>query len=67
VDAYIRDNPQVKFYNSQRGYVRCEATRQSFVADFRVVQKVSVPESLVSTRASFIVEDGKPGAKKLSA
>ena len=58
-------NPHVKFYNSQRGYVRCELTRQSLTADFRVVEKVSVPDSPVSTRASFVVENGKPGAHRL--
>lgn len=67
VAAYVAENPHIKFYNNQRGYVRCEVTRRSLIADFRVVQKVSVPESPVSTRARFIVEDGKPGAKILSS
>ena len=62
IEATLPDNPQIKFYNSQRGYVRCEVTRKSLVADFRVVAKVSVPESPISTRASFIVETGRPGA-----
>ena len=61
----LRRNSQIKFYNDQRGYVRCELTPRSLAADFRVVQKVSVPESFVSTRASFIVEDGRLGAKRL--
>lgn len=65
-EAYLRENPQIKFYNSLRGYVRCEVNRQSLTADFRVVQQVSVPESPAFTRASFVVEDGKPGAKRLS-
>jgi alkaline phosphatase D len=64
--ATLAENPQVKFYNNQRGYVRCEVTSKSMTADYRVVEKVSVPESQVSTRASFIVENGKPGAHKLS-
>ena len=63
--ARLAENPQIKFYNNQRGYVRCELTRQALRADFRVVEKVSTPESPVSTRASFIVENGKPGAHKL--
>jgi alkaline phosphatase D len=64
IDAYVADNPQIKFYNNQRGYVRCEVRRESFTADFRVVEKVSVPESPVSTRATFIIEDGRPGATR---
>ena len=63
--AQLAKNPHVKFYNSQRGYVRCELTRQSLTADFRVVEKVTVPDSPVSTRASFVVENGKPGAHRL--
>jgi len=63
--ATLPENPQVKFYNNQRGYVRCELTSKSLTADFRVVEKVSVVDSPVSTRTSFIVENGKPGAHKL--
>jgi alkaline phosphatase D len=63
--ALMPKNPHVKFFNAQRGYVRCEMTRQSLTADFRVVERVSVPESAVSTRASFVVETGRPGANRL--
>ena len=67
VAAYVAESPQVRFYNNQRGYVRCSLTRRSLIADFRVVQKVSEPESPISTRASFIVEDGKREAKPYSS
>ena len=67
VAAYVSENPHVKFYNNQRGYVRCELTRRSLTADFRVVEKVSVPESAISTRATFLIEDGRPEAKVLSS
>ena len=63
--ASLAENPHVKFYNSQRGYVRCEITSKSLTADFRVVEKVSVPDSPISTRASFVIENGKPGAHKI--
>src|SRR5262245_41607192 len=62
VEAYLSENPQIKLYNTQRGYVRCEVTPKRLTADFRVVQKVSVPESSVSTRATFVTESGHPGA-----
>jgi len=62
--ALLAENPMVKFYNSQRGYMRCEVTSKSLTADYRVVEKVSVPDSPISTRASFLVENGKPGAHK---
>jgi len=62
IETYLSENPQIKLYNSQRGYVRCEITRNSMTADFRVVEKVSVPESPISTRATFVTENGRPGA-----
>ena len=64
IEATLPENPQVKFYNNQRGYVRCELTNKSMTADYRVVAKVSVPDSPGSIRASFIVEPGKPGAQR---
>ena len=64
VESYLSENPQIKLYNSQRGYVRCEVTRESLTADFRVVQKVTVPESPISTRARFITQNGRPGAQR---
>jgi len=63
--AYLPENPQIRFYNNQRGYVRCEVTPKSLTADFRVVQKVSEPDSPISTRATFIVESGRPGANRV--
>ena len=66
IEATLPENPQIKFYNNQRGYVRCEVTRKSLTADYRVVAKVSVRESPISTRATFIVESGKPGAVRQS-
>jgi alkaline phosphatase D len=65
IAATLAENPQVKFHNNQRGYVRCEVTSKSLTADYRVVEKVSVPDSPISTRASFIVENGKAGARRL--
>jgi alkaline phosphatase D len=64
-ETQLARNPHVKFFNNQRGYVRCEITPKSLTADFRVVAKVSVPESAVSTRASFIVENGHSEAQRL--
>lgn len=53
------ENPFVKFYNGQRGYVRCEVTPKAWRSDFRVVEQVSKPGAPVLTRKSFIVESGQ--------
>lgn len=59
--ALLQQQPYVKFFNSQRGYVRHLVTPERWQADFRVLEKVSVPNGQVSTRKSFIVENGKNG------
>lgn len=63
-DGVLAENPFVKFYNAERGYVRCELTPNAWQTDFRVVPVVSQPESPCLTRASFVVENGKPGAER---
>jgi alkaline phosphatase D len=65
VEKYLSENPQIKFFNGQRGYVRCEITPRTLTADYRVVAKVSVPESSISTCATFSVTNGKAGAERV--
>jgi alkaline phosphatase D len=59
----LAENPHVHFHNSQRGYVRCTVTPQRWTADYRIVPFVSRPGAPVSTRASFAIEAGHPGAE----
>jgi alkaline phosphatase D len=61
----VADNPFVKFYNGERGYVSCEITRTEMRAHYRTVAFVSRPGAPITTRASFVVESGRPGAVKL--
>jgi alkaline phosphatase D len=62
--AMISENECVRFANNQRGYVKFDLTPKELRADFRVVEYVSKPGSPVKTRASFVVEDGRTGAKE---
>lgn len=55
-------NAHIKFFNAQRGYVRCSITPERFRADFRVMPYVTRPDAPISTRSSWVVEDGVPGA-----
>ena len=57
----LQQNPHMKFFNGQRGYVRHVVTPQRWQADFQVLDKVSVADGRVSTRKSFVVEDGRSG------
>ena len=61
--ALLAENPCVRFFNNQRGYVRCTITPETWTTDYRVLEFVSRPGSPVSTRASFVVESGRPGAR----
>ena len=63
--AMLLENPWVKFFNAQRGYVRCAVTADQCVADYLVLDYVTQPGSPISTRASFVVESGRPGAQRL--
>lgn len=60
---WASNNPHVKFHNSQRGYVRCRLTPELWRSDYRVVPFVTTPGAPITTRASFVVEDGKAGAE----
>ena len=57
-------NPQLLFFDNHRGYVRCTLERTRLTADFRAVSTVRQPTASVSTIASFVVEDGRPGAHR---
>ena len=51
--------PYIKFFNNQRGYVRHVVTPACWQADFRVLDKVTVPDGRISTRMSLVVEKDK--------
>ncbi|OYD07688.1 alkaline phosphatase D family protein [Paludifilum halophilum] len=61
----LAENPHIKFFNNHRGYVRCRLTPDSWRTDYRVLPYVSRPGAPIITRASFIVENGKPGIQKV--
>jgi alkaline phosphatase D len=56
-------NPDIKFFDGdRRGYVLCTLDHEQWRSDLRMVSTVSRPDAPVSTFASFVVEDGVPGA-----
>ncbi|WP_309123978.1 alkaline phosphatase D family protein [Arthrobacter sp.] len=59
----LEENPHIRFINRERGYVRNTITPSEWTADFRVVDYVTRPGAPVRTRASFVIEEGKPGAE----
>lgn len=64
VDRLLSENPFVKFHNTQRGYVRCEVTPRQWKADFAVMDFVTRRGGTLKSRASFVVENGRPGLQR---
>src|SRR5262249_38297421 len=60
----LAQNPHLKFFNANRGYVRCTMTPSILTSDFRTVPYVSRPDAPIETKASFVVENGRPGAER---
>ncbi|MEJ7840520.1 MAG: alkaline phosphatase D family protein [Rubrobacter sp.] len=66
-EATVAENPHIKFFSGQCGYVRCTLTPDEWRADFRVLPYVSKPGSPIYTRASFVTEAGNPGLRQVDA
>lgn len=61
----LKENPFVKFFNAERGYVSCELTPKQWTSFYRTVPFVTKPGAPLVTRQAFVVEAGKPGAEKV--
>jgi alkaline phosphatase D len=62
--AYLGENPHIKYFGNQRGYVRCDVTAERWQTDFRIVPYVSSRGAPIETRSSWVIESGQPGAHK---
>ncbi len=57
----LAENPHIKFINRKRGYVRNIVTPDIWTVDFRIVDFVHAQGAPVTTRASYVIENGRPG------
>ncbi|MGJ5813404.1 alkaline phosphatase D family protein [Paludibaculum fermentans] len=55
----LAENPHLRFFNAQRGYVKCTVTPKEWQTEYRVMPFVTKPGAPISTRAKFVVEDGR--------
>ncbi|MEQ4206829.1 alkaline phosphatase D family protein [Actinopolymorpha sp. B17G11] len=60
-DRILAENPHIKFFNGQRGYVSCTLTPALWRSDYRVLPYITQPGAEIYTRASFVTEAGNPG------
>ena len=58
----LSENPFVKFFNAERGYVSCEVTPKTWTSRYQTVPFVTKPDAPLVTRKTFVVERDKPGA-----
>jgi alkaline phosphatase D len=57
------DNPHIKFHSARRGYISCTATPSTMRADFKVLDRVTVPGGTTRIGGSLVVEAGRPGSQ----
>jgi alkaline phosphatase D len=55
-------NPHITYHGNKRGYIACTATATSLKADFRVVDRVTVPDQPARTARAMVVEAGRSGS-----
>lgn len=63
--ATYAENPFVKFHSAERGYVSCEVTPKEWRTKYQAVEYVSRPGAPLHTRATFVVESGRPELQKV--
>lgn len=56
------ENPFVRYYSQERGYVSCRITPKSWTSLYQAIPEVAVPGGPVVTRKTFVVEQNRPGA-----
>ena len=61
---HLKQNPRVKNFDERMGgYVRWDVTPKQWRTDMKLADSIKDRNSPVGTFASFVVEDGKPGAQ----
>ena len=60
MEELAKANPRLKFFNSQRGYVRVTVDQKQWRSDCRGVPFVQTQGAPISTRATYVVEDRNP-------
>jgi alkaline phosphatase D len=64
-EGHLEQNPHVRFFDERTGgYVRVDLTPEEWRTEMKLAGSIKDPESPVRTFASFVVEDGQPGAKQ---
>jgi len=60
--AALAENPDLRYHDAHRGYVRCTLDADRCEVDLRRVAYVSRPGAPLETSRSFVIERGRSGA-----
>ncbi len=63
--ACYRENPHLKMFNGQRGYVMITLNAAQCRADYRVVPFVTKPGAPIGTHSRWVVENNRRGVQKV--
>lgn len=67
-DEWMKANPHIKFFNgTSRGYVTVTLNKEEAKIALRAIETEKRPDAGISTVASFVVERGKPGARRIAS
>jgi alkaline phosphatase D len=64
-DRILAENPQIKFINSQRGYLTCDVTPDEWRTNFMVIDQVSTPGGALSKRATLATARGEVALREV--
>ena len=60
-EAIRGDNPHIKYHSARRGYIACTATPAAMTAEFKILDRVTVPDAPERIGGTLVVEAGTPG------
>jgi alkaline phosphatase D len=67
LDFGLPGNPQLLLRNNNRGYAKCTLTPDTWTTEYRIVGTVQQRTSPAHELATFVVENGRPGAQRTGA
>lgn len=61
--AIQQENPaSLKWHNSQRGYVMCDVNANTWLTEFKTIDRVTTREGVLGTRQRMVVQHGAPSS-----
>jgi alkaline phosphatase D len=60
-ESQRRLNPHIKYHSARRGYIACTATSKTMRAEFKVVDRVTIPDAPIRVGGALVVEAGRGG------